>query len=464
VALGFWQLDHPAQTPALVSDAGLRLTYGELREGSDRFSTSLSLSQEKTLGLVLCTNTPECLMAYLGSLRSGQAVCLLDAALPLPLLRHLLELYDPDWVFTADRTDLPGFSDSAISGGFLYRDLKGHAKSPIAPELALLLTTSGSTGSPKQVRLSLANLQANAESIATYLDITAEQRPLTSLPMSYSYGLSVLNSHLLRGSELLMTVRNLTQRDYWDFASEYRPTSMAAVPYQCELMLRLRLFEHKLSGLRTLTQAGGRLDPDRISQIEAIGSRRGWRFFVMYGQTEATARIAYVPPERLVEKIGSIGIAIPGGTLDLDEATGELLYSGPNVMLGYAESRNDLARGDDLKGLLRTGDLARRDEDGYHYLTGRLKRILKVFGKRVSLDEMEALIGNLGGGSVACFGSDDDVRIAVETAASEQIADTVIKDMLRMHPSAFRIVKLASLPRLPNSKIDYQSLIRVEGP
>jgi acyl-coenzyme A synthetase/AMP-(fatty) acid ligase len=281
--------------------------------------------------------------------------------------------------------------------------------------------------------------------------------------MSYSYGLSVLHTHLLSGSLLLMTTTSFMQREFWEFISQCHPTSLAGVPYHYEVMLRTRMLEKKLPSLRTLTQAGGRLDPDSICQLERLCSQRGWRFFVMYGQTEATARISYVPADRLREKVGSIGIAIPGGTLSLDEQTGELLYAGPNVMLGYAERRGDLAKGNELKGHLRTGDLARRDEDGYYYIVGRLKRFLKVYGKRVSLDEIEGLIGRYGGGAAACFGTDDQVRVAIEAPANEQIATDVLRDLLKIHPSAFRVVRLESLPRLPNSKIDYSSLTRLEG-
>jgi long-chain acyl-CoA synthetase len=280
--------------------------------------------------------------------------------------------------------------------------------------------------------------------------------------MSYSYGLSVLHTHLQAGGVLLMTTSSFIQREYWDFITRHKPTSLAGVPYHYEVMLKMRMLDKELPGLRTLTQAGGRLHPDRISQLEKMSSQRGWRFFVMYGQTEATARISYVPPERLHEKVGSIGIAVPGGILSLDEKTAELLYSGPNVMLGYAEKRDDLAKGDELRGELLTGDLARRDEDGYHYIVGRLKRFLKVYGRRFSLDEIEFLIGCRGGGTVACFGADDHICIAVDTSSSKQIVTQVLKDVLKIHPNAFRIVQVESIPRLPNGKLDYQSLTKLE--
>jgi len=464
VAVEFWELDHPGKMTAVVSDSGRHLTYGELREGTDQFSDCLGLRGERTLGFLLCDNSPECLMTYLGALRSGQAICLLEEGIPDELFLRLIETYLPDWVFSTERTNIPGFRAYNVPNGLLYRRDKVRPKSSIAPELAVLLTTSGSTGSAKLVRLSLGNLQANAKSISHYLGITPADRALTTLPMSYSYGLSVVNTHLLAGSTLLMTRRSLVQKDYWDFIAQQHPTSLAGVPYHYEIMLRLRVLEKALPGLRTLTQAGGRLEPQRISQVERISARRGWKFFVMYGQTEATARIAYVPWERLSEKIGAVGLAIPDGTLSIDGATGELLYSGPNVMLGYAQNRDDLAKGDELGGHLRTGDLARKDEDGYHYIIGRLKRILKVHGKRVSLDEVESLIGRHGGGAAACFGDDDNVRIAIEASEGEQIAADVIRDLLKIHPSAFHIFRVPSIPRLPNFKIDYQSLTRLESP
>ncbi len=400
-------------------------------------------------------------MAYLGALRSGQSACLLDAHLKSELLNNLLESYLPDWVFARDQVEISGYSYSPIENGYLYRPVARGCESPIASELALLLPTSGSTGSAKLVRLSSENLQANAESIVSYLQITSEERGLTSLPMSYSYGLSILNTHLLAGGQLLMTNFSFIQREYWDFIARYQPTSLGGVPYHYEVMLRMRMLERELPGLRTLTQAGGRLDPERIAQLEKMSSERRRRFFVMYGQTEATARIAYVPPERLREKVGSIGLAIPRGTLSTDKETGELLYAGPNVMLGYAEKRSDLAKGDELGGKLRTGDLAKSDEDGYYYIVGRLKRFLKVYGRRFSLDEMEALIGRHAG-TVACFGTDDRIRVAIDDCAVKPKVTHVLKEILNLQPNAFQIVQLESIPRLANGKIDYQSLNKLE--
>lgn len=464
MALGFWSLDHAPNATAVVEESGRTLTYHSLANQSDALAEGFEARGRKTLGFIFCRNTPECLVAYLGALRSGHVATLLDSELQPGLLDHLLEVYQPDWLFTPEEKVVPGYNKTTSACGFLYRRNATPCDLPIAPELALLLTTSGSTGSPKLVRLTLQNLNANAQAIVSYLKITQEDRGLTSLPMSYSYGLSLLNSHLLAGAQLLMTDSGFLQRGYWNFVAACRPTSLAGVPYHYEVMLRMKMLERELPGLHTLTQAGGRLSTDRICQLEELSFRRGWQFFVMYGQTEATARIAYVPPDCLRDKVGSIGIAIPGGQLSLDEETNELLYTGPNVMLGYAQTRSDLGKGDELRGQLRTGDLATRDEDGYYHITGRLKRFLKVYGKRFSLDELEELISRHGCSPVACFGADDHIRVAIERADNERIVREVLQTLLQVHPNAFRVVQLESLPRFPNSKIDYQSLARLEVP
>jgi acyl-CoA synthetase (AMP-forming)/AMP-acid ligase II len=464
VALGFWSLDHAPKATAVVTESGRTLTYEELAKESDAIAEAFGANGRKTVGFIFCRNTPECLAVYLGALRSGHVACLLDSELQPELLHRLLELYEPDWLFTPEEKVVPGYIEASSTCGFLYRRNAAPCDLPLAPDLALLLTTSGSTGSPKLVRLTLQNLNANAQAIVSYLKITQEDRGLTSLPMSYSYGLSLMNSHLLAGAPLLMTNTGFLQRGYWDFVAAHRPTSLAGVPYHYEVILRMGMLERELPGLHTLTQAGGRLSTDRVSQLEELSFRRGWRFFVMYGQTEATARIAYVPPERLRDKVGSIGIAIPGGQLSLDEQTGELLYAGPNVMLGYAQTRSDLGKGDELQGQLRTGDLASRDEEGYYYITGRMKRFLKVYGKRFSLDEMEEVISRHACGPVACYGTDDHIRVAIERAENEGIVLEVLQNLLQIHPNAFRVVKLESLPRFSNSKLDYQSLARLEVP
>jgi acyl-CoA synthetase (AMP-forming)/AMP-acid ligase II len=306
------------------------------------------------------------------------------------------------------------------------------------------------------VRLSLANLQANASSIASYLELTPDEKPITSLPMAYSYGLSVINSHLLVGATLVLTEHGVLRREFWDSIDRYSCSSFAGVPYTYQMLLQTGILKKRGATLRTLTQAGGRLAASHVQELYELARQRGCRFFVMYGQTEATARISYVPFSSLGAKLDSIGIAIPGGAIRLDPS-GELIYTGSNVMLGYAECREDLARGDDLQGTLRTGDLARQDDEGFFYITGRTKRFLKMFGKRLSLDEVEQLLQHRFALPVACLGRDDLLMVAVEGGETDTIA-TALRTVLGLPRDAVRVLPVPSLPRTASGKIDYQRL------
>jgi acyl-CoA synthetase (AMP-forming)/AMP-acid ligase II len=227
------------------------------------------------------------------------------------------------------------------------------------------------------------------------------------------------------------------------------------------MLLQTGLLGKKGASLKTLTQAGGRLEERYIRQLHELGRARGWKFFVMYGQTEATARISYVPFEKLGGKIGSVGLAIPNGSLSVDEINEELVYRGPNVMMGYVESRQDLAKGDELQGVLRTGDLARKDEDGYFYITGRLKRFLKMFGRRFNLDDVEQLLARRLDTSVACYGRDDLLMAAVENAESTETIHAVICETFDLPRPAVRVVAMNELPRTSNGKLDYKRLAEI---
>jgi long-chain acyl-CoA synthetase len=445
-------------TAAIDARSGMQWTYAMLRADAARIQAALPRLGRKSLGLMLAQNRYECLATYLAALNAGCALILLDATLNASLLHNFLETYKPDWIFTLQPSpDIAGYVQSpSKEPGLLVAERTSDID--IHPDLALLLNTSGSTGSPKLVRMTLANLDANARSIAEYLQLTPAERPITSLPMPYSYGLSVLNSHLLAGAAIVFSEDSVLRREFWDAIDRHGCTSFAGVPYTYQLLLQAGLLNKRGASLQTLTQAGGRLDERHIRQMLGVAQARGWRFFVMYGQTEATARISYVPFERLGDKVGSVGIAIPDGSLTIDEDSGELIYSGPNVMLGYAESREDLARGDELRGVLRTGDQARFDADGYAYITGRLKRFLKLFGKRFNLDDVESIVSRQFALPVACFGSDDLLQIALEgTDDPDQARDTVCK-LFDLPRTAVSVAAVSELPRTANGKLNYQAL------
>ncbi|HEX6499587.1 MAG TPA: AMP-binding protein [Micromonosporaceae bacterium] len=427
--------------------------------------------------------TVAAVLRYLGAWSAGRPVALLDPALDPATLAELVRRYRPAAVVGLGEGGA-GASPGDVPHGYTERrlDVLGPAwvrSTPdrvpaVHPDLGVLLATSGSTGSPKLVRLSRRAVHANATAIAEALVIDSDEIAPTSLPLFYSYGLSVLNSHLVAGATVLVADGGVLSREFWTAFDAHGATSLAGVPYHYEMLARIRWSPVKHPSLRMLTQAGGRLRPELIAEFHEKISSAGGRMVPMYGQTEATARITVLPPGRLPGKLGSPGIALPGGRLSVvtDDGTetvvpgvtGEIVYRGPNVMMGYAEDATDLARGDDLGGVLRTGDLGYLDDEGFLFLTGRLKRIGKVFGVRVNLDDIEKLLRDSDldlPGPVAAVPAGEKVAVWCEgdydDAARAELGK-VLSERLKMHRSGFEVRAVERLPLLSSGKIDYRAL------
>lgn len=410
-----------------------------------------------------CRNDLRSVSIYLAALEAGQPVALLDDNLREELKQHLIDLYRPEFISSSLSPQggvsevIPGVWRTAapFTGGL-------HA------DLSVLLSTSGSTGSPKFVRLTRRNVEANATSIAQALAIRPEDRAIASLPIHYSYGLSVLNTHLLLGAGTVLTDDGLMAPTFWQAIRDHACTSFAGVPYSYSILNRLGLDALNVPSLRTLTQAGGKLNNDLIAKFSAQMNARGGRFFVMYGQTEATARIAILLSGSPPAKLGSAGLAIPGGCISIESeegapvaigGVGELVYRGPNVMMGYATSRDDLDLGDVLGGVLRTGDMASLDDEGFVYMAGRAKRDAKLFGLRINLDEVEDML--LKHGATAVISRDEKLRIFCEygdDAAFEHYRKELAAK-LQINYRAFEFVHIEKLPTKGSGKIDYQSLL-----
>jgi acyl-coenzyme A synthetase/AMP-(fatty) acid ligase len=424
----------------------------------------------RSLVFCLCSNSFGALSGYIAFLNQRIVPVMLDAKTDSELLKKLLDRYEPSFVWTPkDKSDDYFEAWETLISIYDYVLLKNPASvfHTLHDDLALLLTTSGSTGSPKLTRISYQNLQSNAESIIQYLQIDAEERPITLLPMHYSFGLSVINSHLLCGAVILLTTHSIMEKDFWTFLKTKKTTSLSGVPYTYEMLKRLRFFCMDLPCLKTLTQAGGKLSTELCKEFAEYAQTTGKRFIVMYGQTEATARMSYLPPEQAISKAGSIGIAIPGGRFDLVDdnkqfienngQSGELVYQGTNVSLGYAESVDDLAKGDENQGILYTGDLAQRDDDGYYYIVGRKKRFIKLFGNRINLDETESVLKSLYG-DCACVGTDDKMIIYTVEEGKENEIKQFISTKTNIHFSAFEVRYIPSIPKNTSGKTVYTAL------
>ncbi len=435
--------------PAVIGDDGRSASYGDLRSEAHRLGGTFGSG--KKLVLIVAGNDVDTVTTYVAALNAGHAVILL-APEPAGLIDHVCEHYDPN--FICRRT------------GAGWRVEERHARGlPLHPELACMLSTSGTTGEGKFVRLSYRNLLSNALSIVEYLGIRDDDRFLLNLPINYSYGLSIVNSHLVAGACVLASERSVTEPALWDFFRRHRGTGFPGVPHTYKL-LEASGFEYlDLPDLRTMTQAGGRLPEPLARKFARWAGERGVRFFIMYGQTEASPRIAYLPPELAELHPDCIGRPIPGGTIELVGADGapvtgvggigELQYSGPNVMMGYATHLADLALPPGPP-VLRTGDLAMRTAEGLFKIVGREKRFLKIYGLRISLDEIER---RLEAESVRALCAGNDEFLGVMTTASEGTDQELIDRISRISglpPAVIVLLRVAEFPLLPSGKADYR--------
>lgn len=459
----FWNLEQHGARIALI-DGDRQFDFNTLAQLADQHAAALPAGAG--MGLLCMPTHVEAIALYLGALRSGRQVpLLLQPDTDPEQLAALVAHYQPDWVASAGE---PATGYRTVQrGDALALHVRSIATTGAAlhPDLALLLSTSGSTGSSKLVRLSARGLDANAAAIVAYLGLLPADRAITTLPLAYSFGMSILNSHLACGGSVVLSNDSLMTRAFWDTARTHAITSLSGVPATFEILRRMGLARLQLPSLRMLTQAGGRLRDELVQYFAESSQQHDLAFFVMYGQTEASPRISYVPAARLLDKVGSIGIAVPGGAIEVDPVSAELIYRGPNVMLGYAVERQDLAKGDEMHGVLHTGDLVRVDDEGFHYITGRAKRFLKISGNRVNLDEVEAMLSAELGQQIACSGSDDDlVAFSHGDAAADQ-ADVrqLVQDRYKLFGGHVRAIHLDALPLMASGKVDYQSLRQIAG-
>ncbi|MCS5503264.1 AMP-binding protein [Lysinibacillus sp. A4] len=409
------------------------------------------ISDKKELILLLTENNIESLIAYISAINSSHAVMLLHLKGNNEFLERIIDNYLPKWII-----GLKERKGYIYNNGILTRE--SSVTIHIHRELALLLNTSGTTGSQKFVRLSYENLQSNAQSIIEYLEIDENERAIMHLPLSYSYGMSIVNSHLLAGASILLTDESVIEKSLWEFVQKQKATSLAGVPFTYQMLHRIGFMQMELPHLKVLTQAGGRLNEKLVKLFGEYAQQHNKRFYIMYGQTEASPRISYVPYDKVLEKSGTIGISIPGGQLSIEGELNELVYRGGNVMMGYAESVNDLAKGNELEGVLHTGDTATMDEDGYFTITGRIKRFIKLFGLRINLDDVEKKLEEIFHIPLACTGSDDKLIVAIEKVDKVGQVKEIIENLYKLHKTAYKVIVIDEIPRLANGKTNYTTL------
>lgn len=434
---------------AAIDSEGGKLTYGEIVCRAQEIEEKVS---DRALCFMLVENNVNCIEWVMASLISRKLVPLiLNAKTDEALYNNLLETYKPAYIWQKGELTC---TDNPIA--------------PLYSELSHLLPTSGSTGSPKLVRHKYENIEAAGLNISTFFELKETDRPLMVLPLYYTMGLSMVFSHLKVGATVLITGRNMTDPVFWKFLKEERASSFTGVPYSFQILNLMRFFRMDLPDLELLTQGGGKMERGLNLKFAEYCRDNNKRWIATYGQSECTARMAWLPDKWAIEKVGSIGIAVPNGELSLIDADGnaittphtegEMCYHGKNVTLGYARSLEDLTLGDERNGFIRTGDLAYFDEDGCYYIVGRMGRFLKLFGMRVGLDECEQIIASDCQAESACVGTDEKMIVYITDASKTQAVKEALVEKTHIVATSFEIRVIQEIPKNEAGKKLYSKL------
>lgn len=425
-----WNLLTYSENVAFFMENGQRITYRELNKLQKMYSDCMKVKRE--LVLVVCSLCIESIIIYIACIQSRVPVMMVDCNLSEEKLNSLIEDYKPKYIWNLDNN--MNLKDYRLERSFdKYRFYSIEREGILVNEnLALLLLTSGTTGSKKSVRISYENIKENMEAIVKVLELSHKDVAAMMLPLCYSYGLSVLNSNLSVGATLLVPESKIYSKDFWDFFCDFQGTSICGVPYTYEILKKLKFHNKVLPSLRLMTQAGGALGIDEQKYFLEYANKNNCEFAVMYGQTEATARISSFFLNRNVSKLGSVGKSISGKIEIRDRGTdgsGEIVYIGKNVTMGYAISYEDLLMNDENKGVLYTGDIGYLDDDGYLYITGRKNRIAKPQGVRISLDEIQRKISDKAGEQIICMDGNRKIYICVEKKYNCNKITDIIMDL-----------------------------------
>lgn len=443
---------------AVIDDSNRSITYGDICDFSKEFAKYLP---SRALIFILSENKIGSLLGYTASLSNKIVPLILSSKTEKGLYTNLRDMYKPEYMWVPDKM-VEQLDYQSIFSAWDYTLVKtGYPTVSLYDELSLLLPTSGSTGSPKLVRHSYRNIEANADNVRRLFQLTEKEKAMAILPMHYTMGLSVIASHLLTGATLLLSDRSLLDKGFWTMLKE--ATSFTGVPYSYDILTKMRFTRMELPHLRIITQGGGKLTPEMWNTLAQYAQDNGKLFIATYGQSECTARMAYLPADLALKKVCSIGIAEPGGQLSIidndgnetfeGETTGEMIYRGENVTLGYATCQDDLLKGDENHGVMHTGDLARRDADGCYFIVGRMKRFLKIFGLRIGLDEVENLIKQEFQVDCYCKGNDEKLIVLVTDSSVMDKLPAFIEEKTHLFHQKVEVQKVDAILRNEAGKV-----------
>lgn len=459
-----WDFEKHKEKIAIITEEE-KITYDDLNNFQRKFANCIS---NRSLICILAENNFESLICYVFCIFNNHVPIMAPVAEGEQIILEIVNRYRPNYIWSSKKLlqlfNVENYKEQFSFSNYVLLSDCGQKNVAMHRDLALLLHTSGSTGNPKLVRLSRENIIFNTEAICQYLKLTDHDRAVMSLPINYTYGLSIVNTIFLVGGSILLTKEKIFQQRFWDLMYKHEITLLPGVPYTYECLQKIRMDTFYLPKLRILTQAGGRLSEEQQYYWGKYAKTTGKQFYIMYGQTEATARISYLPAEDCLRKMGSVGIGIPGSRIYIEEEDkeiskeikrqGEIVCVGKHVSMGYAEMRQDLLLPDMNKGILHTGDLGYLDEEGYLYIVGRKNRFAKIYGRRINLLQIETMAKKIIGGDVVAISNDKKIFLYTDAKVCPKQIDK-LQENISFSINSFVVREMKELPRKENGKIKY---------
>lgn len=420
--------------------------------------------QEKKLILFLCQNDPFIIILFSLSIANNHVPILIDRNIDKLALLEIIKNYNPDFIITKKNLNFSNFENYFDTENFyIFKNLHINQKK-FNKDLALLLPTSGSTGSPKLVRISYINLLSNTIDICDFLNIKKDDVTITTMPLNYTYGMSIIITHLFKNASIVVYDGTILEQKFFQLINKFKVSNFGGVPIMYEMLKKIKFENINLRSLRYLTQAGGKLSSELWDYLFKTANRKNIDFLTMYGATEATSRMSFLPFNLMMKKKGSIGKGLGKSKLNIvDNKTskiinepfknGEILFEGKNVFMGYANNYNDLDKKDTVNGKLFTNDLGYKDKDGYFYIDGRKDRYVKIYGHRINLDEIELILEKK---YPNCYVVKKE-KILIFSTKKHNSADIIdfISNYTSITKNMFDFKHIENLPLKNNKKVDY---------
>jgi acyl-CoA synthetase (AMP-forming)/AMP-acid ligase II len=465
-----WDFSRYKNRIALLNSKNEKIYYQDLILYSKQIAKKI---REKTVTLILIDNSLTSAICYISLLNKKRPMLILNQNISNKFLNNIIKKYEPENICIPIKSYLRK-NYKNYKSNFKFREfqfLKSKSKDnfKVKHDIGLLVSTSGSTGSVKFIRQTYGNLKSNTLAIIKYLQLKETNMTITTLPLSYTFGMSIINTHLKVGSKILVTKKSLFEKKFWEVFKNNKINTIYGVPFTFEILNKLNFFLKNNSNLKLIAQAGGKISENLQKKIGNYSKKYNKKFFVMYGQAEATTRISYLPYKNVLKKIGSIGVPIDGGRMSLvnnnkivckKNSIGEIVYEGKNVCLGYASRKLDINRNDEWNGKIFTGDLAKRDNDGYYFIVGRKKRFKIIYGIYINLDEIENLIKlKFNTSDFSVISKENKIIIYTSTKKLIKKIFIYITKVVDLNINSFEVIFLKKIPKLSNGKNNYKALL-----